>query len=62
MEDEREPPTKIAMDACYGSDDTRGEENASAPAHADVGGDVRSEDCRDYFASVRRGESLGWNG
>lgn len=58
LEDEREPPTEIAFDACYGPDDTRGEENTAAPAHADVGGEVGSEDSGDDLGSIGRGEGL----
>lgn len=61
MEDEREAPSEIALDACYGSDDTRGEENTGTPAHADIGGDIRSEDSGDNLGSVCRREGLDGN-
>jgi hypothetical protein len=61
LEDERESPAEIALNACYRSDNTRGEENTSAPAHADVGGDIGSKDGWYDFRSIGRGEGLGEN-
>lgn len=58
LEEEGESPAHVALDAGYSTDDTTGEKDTGAPTHADVGGDIRSEDCWDNFGGVSGGESL----
>jgi len=44
LEDERKSPAEISVDAGHGSDNAGREQDAGAPAHADVRCDVGSED------------------
>lgn len=58
LEKKRKSPGHITLDMCHGTNDAGGQENTCTPAHADVGGHVRSKNGRDNFRSVRSRKSL----
>jgi hypothetical protein len=51
-------PANISFKTGHSSDNSRGEENTSTPAHADIGRDVRSQNGGNDFTGVASGESL----
>jgi len=52
LQDERQLPAHLALDTGDGSEYTGGEKNTSAPAHADVCGDVGAQNGGDDLAGV----------
>jgi hypothetical protein len=58
LEEERKSPGPVTVDSDDGSNNAGGEEDASAPAHADVCSYVRSEDGRDNFTGIGGGQGL----